>query len=349
MSAVDINLKDLIIKLSETMSISGYESKYYNDIDKIIRLYFNEYKTDNVHNHVYIKRCGKENAPKLLIDTHFDEIGMIVTEIKDDGFLKVMNIGGIDTRIMPASEVVIYGKEIITGIVASIPPHLQKVGDNKKLLKITDLLIDTGYPKEDIENIVEIGTPVGFKPMSDELINGKLVGKGFDNKSCCAIALYTIANLDMSDIGWDIYVLLSSKEETSSLGAKIATFNIEPDAAIIIDVNFAYTPDTSKHETCKMGEGPCISISTTTDRKMTDTVIDFAKEKKLKLQQIVEITNTGTNNNSIAYGLYGVPSIVISLPLKNMHTYSETISLSDAEIFVSLLTEFIKGGLESCF
>jgi Cellulase M and related proteins len=346
---MDINLKDLVVKLSETMSISGYEAKYYNAIHEIINPYFDEYQTDNAHNHIYVRKCGKENARKLLISTHFDEIGMIVTEIKDGGFLKVTAVGGIDTRIMPASEVIIYGKQTITGVVVSTPPHLQKPGENNKLPKVTDLLIDTGYPKEDIEKFVELGTPVGFKPLSDELLNGKLVGKGFDDKSCCAVAVKTVAELDMSEVDWDIYMVLSAKEETSLFGAKIAAFNVTPDAAIIMDVDFARTPDTSKVGTCVLGDGAAIAISTTTNRKMTKSMINFAKERELKLQQIVSITRTGTDNDAIAYGLYGIPSIVVSLPLKNMHTYSEILSLDDMEDFVKLLSEYIKGGLSSCF
>ena len=346
---MDITLKDLTIKLSETMSVSGYEAKYYDEIHEIINPYFDEYRTDNAHNHLYIKKCGKDHARKLLISTHFDEIGMIVTEIKDSGFLKIINIGGLDTRIMPASEVIIYGKETITGIVVSTPPHLHTADENKKLPKVTDLLIDTGYPKEDIEKFVEMGTPVGFKPVSDELLNGKLTGKGFDDKSCCAIAIKAIAELDMTEVDWDIYVLLSAKEETSLLGAKVGAFNICPDAAVIIEVEFARTPDTSKVGTCVMGDGAAIAISTTTNRKMTKSFINFAKERELKLQQVICITQTGTDNDAIAYGLYGIPSVVVSLPLKNMHTYSEIVSIDDMENFVKLLSEYIKGGLSSCF
>jgi len=346
---MDITLKELTVKLSETMSISGYEAKYFAEIHDIIAPYFDEYKTDNAHNHLFIKRCGKKNPPKLLISTHFDEIGMIVKEIKDDGFLSVINLGGIDTRIMPASEVIIYGAKTITGIVVSTPPHLQTPDDSKKLPKITEILIDTGYPKDELETFVELGTPVGFKPMSDELLNGKLVGKGFDNKSCCAIAIKAIAELDMSEVDFDIYVLLSAKEETSLLGAKVGAFGINPDVAIIMDVEFARTPDTSKLETCVMGEGATIAISTTTHRELTKLFTMFASNHKLKLQQIVSITRTGTDNDAIAYGLYGIPSIVISLPLKNMHTYSEIVSLDDMESFSELLSRCVKGGLLSCY
>jgi endoglucanase len=339
-----LDLKVLITLFSETMTISGSETLSEAIHAKCMEV-FDGYVTDSVHNHLFIKRCGKPNAPKLLIDTHFDEIGMIVTEIKDGGFLKVLNIGGLDTRIMSASEVVIYGGKTIKGIVVSTPPHLQKPDENKKLPAVTDLLIDTGYTKDELAEFVKIGTRVGFKPMSDTLLNDKLVGKGFDNKACCAIAVYAVEMLKDASLDWDIYALFSAKEETSSLGARVGTYKIDPDAAIIIDVNHATTPDSSKHETCKLGSGAAISISATTDRKLTKSIIDFAKEKKYDHTVIVEATNTGTNNNVIAYGNCGIPTAVVSLPLKNMHTYSEICSLSDAEKLAVLLAEYIKGGL----
>jgi len=340
---MELNLKELIVKISGIMSISGYEFRGVEELDGLVGEDFNGYKTTNARNHIYIKRCGKPDAKRLLIDTHFDEIGMIVTDIKDGGFLSVTNIGGIDTRIMPASEVVIYGKEIIPGTVVSTPPHLQVSGEEKKLPAANELLIDTGYTKDEIREIVEIGTPIGFKPMYGELLNGQIIGKGFDDKACAAIALYAVATLEEFD--WDIYVLLSSKEETSMLGAKTGAYLIDPDAAIVVDVTHAYMPDSPKHETCKMGDGPCVSISITTNRSLTDCMINFAKEKEIPLQTVVEIASTGTNNNAIAYGRQGIPSVVISLPLKNMHTASEVFSMTDAETLAKLLSEFIKGGL----
>lgn len=346
-----MELKNLIFEFSEIMSISGHEKNSVNNLKSIekIKQYFDEYRTDNVHNHIFIRKCGKKNAPKLMIDTHFDEIGMIVTEIKDGGFLKVTNIGGIDTRITQAAEVLIYGKKTLIGIIAATPPHLQKPGDNKKLLPVTDLLIDTGCNKTELEKSVEIGTPVGFKSKPIELLNDCLAGKGFDNKACVASAVYAISLLKDAELDWDIYLLLSSKEETSLLGAKAGTFSIKPDAAIILDVNHAYTPDTGVHETCKFGEGPAISISTTADRKLTKALIEFAKANEIKSQTVVEITSTGTNNNVIAYGNTGVPSAVVSLPLKNMHTYNEIINYNDAETLAALISEFIKRGLNAWY
>ena len=139
-----MELKGLIQELASLMSITGYEDACSETIKKIADEYFDGYFCDNVKNQILVKKCGRENAPKIVIDTHFDEIGMYVSEIKEGGFLKVTNIGGLDTRIMQASDVVVYGKQKINGVVASTPPHLSNVKDRETLLAVDELLIDTG-------------------------------------------------------------------------------------------------------------------------------------------------------------------------------------------------------------
>ena len=152
-----------------------------------------------------IRRGGKENAQKILVDSHFDEIGMIVTEIKEGGFLTVTSIGGLDTRILQASEVIIYGAgREIYGVVGSTPPHLQKPGESGKLREITELLIDTGYSKEELQKHVSIGTPVGFMPKYSELKNGFIAGKGFDDKACGAIAALALAQTPADELWGDV-------------------------------------------------------------------------------------------------------------------------------------------------
>ena len=153
-----MELKKLITELSSLMSVTGYEDNGAEKIKELSQKYFDGYFCDNVRNQVLVKKCGRENAAKIIIDTHFDEIGMYVTEIKDGGFLKVVNIGGLDTRIMQAADVVVYGKETINAVVASTPPHLSAEKDREELKSVDELLIDTGYPKEELEKIVSVGT-----------------------------------------------------------------------------------------------------------------------------------------------------------------------------------------------
>ncbi len=323
-------LKKLIISLSGLMSVSGSEIYDAEGLCELLAPHFDEYECDPIGNHIFIKRCGRENAPKILVDAHFDEIGMLVTDVKEGGFLSLTSVGGLDTRIMQASEVVVYGKEKIYGVIASTPPHLQKPGDAKKLKKVEELLVDTGYSKEELLELAPIGTPVGFAPVYTELLGSQIAGKGFDDKSCGACAAYGIMMADRNELAGDVYLLLSSREEIGLVGARTGAFAIDPDYAIVLDVNFAYTPDTKKEETLKLGEGPSVSYSALTDYKLTRDIIALAKEKEIKLQTIAEASNTGTNGNVIGLTRAGVPSAVLSLPLKSMHTYSEVISVEDA-------------------
>ena len=122
---MSLNLKELIFSLSSLMSISGHESTESEALCSLVGEYFDEYTKDAVGNQLFVKRSAKPGAPNLLIDTHFDEIGMLVTDIKETGFLSVTSVGGLDPAIMQASEVRIYGKETLTGIIASTPPHLK--------------------------------------------------------------------------------------------------------------------------------------------------------------------------------------------------------------------------------
>ena len=187
-----MTLKELIISLCGIMSVSGNERRGGEELQRLVDGVFDEYRTDALGNHLFIKRCGHPHAPKILVDTHFDEIGMMVTGIKEGGFLTVTNIGGVDTRILPASEVVIYGKETLYGVFAAKAPHLSTAADMEKLTPLAEMLIDTGYSKEELEELCPIGTPVGFKPVYRELQNECLAGKAFDDKACGACAIFGI-------------------------------------------------------------------------------------------------------------------------------------------------------------
>jgi putative aminopeptidase FrvX len=339
-------LKQLLFDITDSMSIAGFE---YHTADKLrgaLMKYFDESHHTPNGNIMFIKRSEKPNAPRLLIDAHYDEIGMMVTEIKENGFIRVTNIGGIDTRILLAGEVIIYGSEPVYGVVCVMPPHLQKPGESNTLPQIGDLLIDTGLSSEDlVQKGVETGTPVGFKPGNLELLNNCVAGKGYDNKSSVAAAAEIMRLIDGADVGWDICLLCSCKEEVSALGAKIGSYDIDPDAAIVLDVNLAYVPDTARHKTVKVGGGPSVSISAVTDRGLTRAVISFANDKNLRHQTIVEAVDTGSDANHIPLTRGGIPTVLIGIPLKNMHTYSEVISLDDVSDTAKLVAGFIKGGL----
>lgn len=334
-----MNLKDLIVGLCGLPSVSGREKDSAAALERLIGGAFDEHVTDAVGNQLFIRRCGREGAEKLLIDTHFDEIGMMVTGVRDGGYLTVTNIGGVDTRILEAGEVVIYGKETLPGVIVHVPAHLR--GEKKNVLcPITELLIDTGYDKETLEAMVPLGTRVGFRPVYTELANRHLIGKAFDDKACGACAVAGIASVPREELAGDVYCLFSVQEEVGMLGGRTGAWQVCPDRALVMDVSHAAMPETNV--VAKMGEGIEISYSALTSRKMTDEFLRLCREKEILCRQCADATNSGTNANRIWLTGSGVPQVLASLPIRSMHSAGESLHLGDAEQLAAAVAVFVR-------
>ena len=337
-----MTLKELIVSLCGIMSISGNERRGGEELKSLVGGVFDEYRTDVLGNHLFIKRCGRPRAPKILVDCHFDEIGMMVTDIKEGGFLTVTNIGGVDTRILPAGEVIVYGKEPIYGVFAAKAPHLTTAADREKLMTLPEMLIDTGYSKEELEELCPIGTPVGFKPVYRELLNDCLAGKGFDDKACGACAIFGIDAVQKKDMAGDVYFLFSAFEETSMRGAAVAGFGLRPDYALVLDVTHASTPETKEYALPEFGAGVAITASPVTDRRLTRMLTELCRAGNIPHSIEVAEGSTGTNANVLGISAYGIPTALCSLPLKSMHTSAEVLCMDDANALKRTVSAFIK-------
>ena len=290
-----MELRELIPAMAGLMSVSGYETYHADALSALVKG-FDEDVTDALGNRYLVRRSGKENAARILIDAHMDEIGLYVSEILKGGFLRVVSIGGLDLRTLASAEVVIYGKKEIAGVIASTPPHLQKAGEKKELTPVEELLVDTGYDEEELSELVRIGTPVGFVPRYTWLANDRVVGKGMDNKACAACAVHALQNVEKSELAGDVYVLLSVREETGAIGGVApAAAAIKPDYAMVIDVNLGRTPDVKERETVVMGKGPSITRSAIVDRRLTKMTEALATKRNIPWQISVAATNTGTH------------------------------------------------------
>lgn len=335
-------LKERILSLCSLMSVSGFEARSADELAATVGRDFDEVRTDAVGNHILIKRSAKADAPLALIDTHFDEIGMMVSEVCEGGFLRVVAVGGLSLPVLQAADVIIYGNPTVRGVITSTPPHLRS-GDEECLPALQELLIDTGYPKEELEQIAPIGTPVGFSPVYREMLHGCLVGKSFDNKACGAIAAYAVASMPRETMAADAAVVFSSYEETANVGgAGPATFGLCPDYAMVIDVNLATVPDVPKGETVPFGKGISLSASAATDRMLTRRTMELCRERGLGCHMVAAPSSTGTNAPTVQLVRDGIPVVDVGLPLKSMHTYNEVISLRDAETLYRLIRAWLE-------
>lgn len=333
----------MITELSGLMSVTGFEYRAAGKIRELFAPYFDEIKTDRVGNHTLIKRCGREGAPKILIDTHFDEIGMLVSDVLEGGFLRIVNIGGIDPSIMQAADVTVYAKETLRGVVISVPPHL-RTDDDGKLPAVTELMVDVGlgYTLDELRELIPIGTPVGFSPCYSELGDGYIAGKSFDNKACAAIAACAVSDVAADRLAGDVYLTLSTHEETPGLGGVCnVCFGEQPDYAMVIDVNLGDAPDAPERETVPMGKGVSICFSAATDRELSRMTQSLCESADIPFTRCVAPSSTGTNATAVNLVGEGIPVVDVGLPLRNMHTYNEVISLEDCESLYKTARAFV--------
>ena len=333
-------IKSTLAQLCNEMTISGFEYRGEKKIREICTPIFDEIEMDPMGSFILVKKCGYENAPKMLIDAHLDTVGMMVRSIEDGGFLRVATIGGLDPRVMPATEVTVYGEREIYGVITSTPPHLAKAGGKVPSL-VKDLYVDTGYPKEELEKIVSIGDPIGYRYKMTEMANNYVTTSGLDDKACVCGIIEAMRNIDKEKMRYDVYVTISAQEETGRNGSARASFAIEPDIAVITDVNFASGDGTPEYECIKCGEGVAVDISALTDKELTRGVLKLLKEKGIKHQRVCEPGRTYTNNEGLLVSGNGVRTLVLSVPLRNMHTPSETVKLDDIKSLAEILCAIV--------
>ena len=336
-------LKKDIIKLCSVPSLSGFEYRASESVKNIYAEHFDEITTDAVGNQMLIRRCGIEGAPKILIDTHFDEVGMLVSDVLEGGFLRMVPVGGIDPAIMQAADVVVLGESELRGVVISTPPHLRAEKDGK-LPKVEELLVDVGlgYTREELLELVPIGSPIVYAACYSLLGEKYLAGKSFDDKACGAIAARAIMDTPREELAGDVYLCFSAREETSAHGGALsATFKLDPDYAMVIDVNLGSAPDVPSSESVKMGGGISVSYSAATHRDLTRMTVELYREKEIPVIPTAEPSSTGTNAPVINLVREGIPTVDIGLPLRNMHTYNEVISLDDCNALCGAVREFI--------
>ncbi|MBQ8163642.1 MAG: hypothetical protein IJZ93_04680 [Clostridia bacterium] len=330
-------IKELLKGLTDIIAVSGTEKNAHADVIALCDGIFDETYTDKVGNLIMVKRSNKPNAPRLMLDAHLDEIGFCVTEILDGGFLRVSALGGINIRILPSSEVTVCGKQKIYGVFTSVPPHLSRGKSQKGVPELNDLLIDTGCSKSELEKIVSVGDRAVCKGELFEMANDYVVSKSLDDRACACAIIDASKNADKDKLEFDLYVVLSAHEETGNMLARVAAYDIDPDIAIITDVNFARANGLKKRETIECEKGPSVDISSSSDRALSRRILEIARLYKLDCQTIVEVSSTGTNNERIMLSKEGVRTAVMSIPLKFMHSYSEMVNLKDIATLSDIL------------
>lgn len=328
------NISELLKKITAPVGVSGCEENIVQVLTEILKSY-GEVAVDSMNN-VF---CTFGEGYHFLLDAHMDEIGFVVTEITEDGFIKFDKCGGIDTRPLPAYEVSVWGKEEIRGIISTLPPHLQSAEDEKKAPDLKSLAIDTGYTKEQLDNRVSLGDRITFKRNFTPLINNYISASCLDDRSgICAILL---ALDKLKNLPCKITVMFSSQEEVGTRGAKIGPFAKNVDEAISVDVSFAYTPGCDKNECGEISKGAMIGFSPVLDRLISQKLISVAEKNSIPYQCEIMSGRTGTNADVISVNSCGIKTALISIPEKYMHQSVEVVDPADIRAAADLISAYI--------
>ena len=326
------NLKNLC-NLDATSGDEGSIREYI--ISKIDG--FCEWKTDNLGNITAFKKGKKTPDRKIMIDAHMDEVGLIITNITKDGYLKFTTVGGVETEALMSRKVKINGK--INGAISGKPVHLIGKDERKKPPKPENLFIDIGVSShEEAEKYVSLGDRAVICGEYTEQ-SGNIISKAIDDRAGCAILIDLLTN----DSEYDFYASFSVQEEIGLRGAKTSAFAINPDFAIILEsTTAADIADVSDDKTvCKVGNGPAVSFmdkATVYDRALYNAAINSG----IPCQTKCAVTG-GNNTGAIHLSREGVRSIAVSVPCRYIHSASSVANSEDIQNTKKLAVYMLNG------
>jgi|LSQX01.1.fsa_nt_gb putative aminopeptidase FrvX len=295
----------------------------------------------NVIAHKQPTRSGGIPAPAVMLATHMDEIGLMVAQVEENGFLRVVAMGGIDLRQICGKEVTVHGKTAVAGIVQAVPAPFRDDKEPDHIPTWPDLFIDTGLSTEELRQKVQVGDVVTFSPPCKRLHGDRVAGKSFDNRACIVSSLVCLQRLARVSHAVHVHAVATVQEEVGLRGAITSTFSIAPQLAIAIDVGHGDTPGQPEHDTITLGKGPAISLGPNIHRGVRDRLIAVAKQEQIAWQNEILPGHSGTDAWAMQVSQAGVPTAVISLPLRYMHSTVECVDLADIAAIGRLLAHFL--------
>lgn len=318
---------------------SGCEAPAAEAFAKAFAPYCDETEIDRSQSVIAVQR-GSGKGPLVMLCAHIDEVGLMTTLVEEDGSVRFLPMG-VAAQTLPAQEVTLLTKEgPLYGIIGAVPPHLTDGDAREKVTPAEELFIDTGLPAEAVKRRVLPGTPVQLTGRTTALQNGLVASKTLDDRACAAILLMCAEQMKRRMHDADVYYVLSAREERDSFGAMTAAERLAPDLAVILDVTHGTMPGCDEGETYPL-DCTTLSAGPNTHRKLTGLLHETAERLNMKTQIEVSAGNTWTDAWEVQVAALGVPCMVMSLPIKYMHTTVELGSLELMQKQAHLLCEAV--------
>lgn len=281
-----------------------------------------------------------EPRPTIMIAAHMDAIGLMVTNVVD-GFLRVTEVGGLDARVLPGQLVTVHGRQDLPGVIVQSPAHLLPAGAKEGPVPIKYLLVDTGLRPQRVKRLVRTGDLISFAQEPFQLQTDSLVGHSLDNRASVAALTLCLDELQRRNHAWDVWVVATVQEEKTMGGARTSAFQLRPQLAIAVDVTWGKSTGTPDHKTFALGKGPTLGLGPNIHPGLHRSFKELADNLEIPYAIEVMPRHSGTDAYAMQVAAEGIPTMVISIPLRYMHTPVEVVTLKDIRRTAHLLSEFI--------
>ena len=278
--------------------------------------------------------------PRVMISTHMDAIGMMVTG-HVDGFLRVTQVGGVDPRILPGQPVTVHGRIALPGILVQPPARLLPAAYRDDPVPMEYLWVDTGLEPAHVADLVHVGDRVSFAQAPFELTGRAICGHTLDDRAAVAATTVALDALQRRNHAWDVWAVASVQEEETLGGALTSPFEIRPDLAIVVDVTFGRGPGVSDYQTYPLGKGVVMVLGPNGHPALYKMMKEVAEKYEILTYTEVSPHMSGTDAMGIQVVAEGVPCVILGIPLRYMHTPVEVVSIKDIERTGRLIAEFI--------
>jgi tetrahedral aminopeptidase len=333
-----LETEELLRLLSEASGVSGYEMPVRDVVVEQFRRVTDKVSVDALGNVIAVKEGAstRQPRPRLMLAAHMDEIGLIVAML-DKGFIRFATVGGFDARVLPGQQVIVHGKRPLPGVVGAPPPHVTSAEERHKVIDLHDLFVDVGLSEAELSEVAQVGDIITIEREARTLAGGEITGKAFDDRAGVASVLRAFDILATQQHAWDVVGVATTQEEVGLYGAETSGYGVMPDAAIAIDVTFAAMPGIDPADTVSIGKGPSVAFGPNIHPLIFERIIAAAKEAEIPYQVEAAPGPSGTDAWAIQMVRGGVPTGLLGIPLKYMHTSVETVSKLDVERTARLL------------
>jgi tetrahedral aminopeptidase len=337
------DIKPLLKQLISLPGLSGYEGPAREAITAAWKPLVDELSVSPLGSLHGLKRgSGPEPRPRILLAAHMDAIGLMVTHISAEGLLGFTGIGGVDPRILPAMPVMVHTRTgDLPAVIAQPPDRLLPAAVRGRPARLEHLLVDTGLEPDDVRHQVRVGDLISFGTDPLELSGDTLVGHSLDDRAAVVAVTACLEELGRRAHNWDVWAVATVQEEVSLGGGFTSPFTIRPQIAVAVDVTHAKGPGASDWRTAPLGKGFTLDWGPNTHPALFNAFKETAEDSELPFSVSVYPSGSGTDAMGMQIVAEGIPTMVVSIPLRYMHTPVEMVSLKDVARTGRLLAEFI--------